>query len=693
MVCTKHRDSKRRRNAFRFGLLGTLGALSLSLLLGFSSRAPIEARADNPVTEEVLEADRLSISLNSSATTVNSHSFSCTISSTMIETISNRSALANVFVVIDDPATEGKSITQLYNDGKEASTKAEEEGEEYIVPHYAGYVYRIYNTKASKKNIVIPRTLFYHYYYVDITGIGEMVCTDEKGLEPSYKNIETIAIPNTITTVESNAFPNCPDSVSFKIEEETNMDGFAEDWTDAKAENIRNDVDFVDQQIEGQPNPDFISDTDLNGQAAALTRTFGKGEDFLIRKEGDGYNEKMWVEYNTIDPNGNVAKANQVKYLDPINDLANYDGVGSDLGSVNLSLSLDFATDNGESVDPESIRFHNIRKAKSAKKESGTGTTFIPDPDSPAYVVTPNLNFRTTVSFEEAFTLRQGNIATFAGYTRFGFYLTRHTEVYPKLKPNSYRQYQNQIAQGNFTVRMQFSNLTNAYYRIYLDGVAAPIDYKIVTPISNFVVEGDKEVDCGFLVEDKVLGEGFSADKVRKVELCHFSIRLELFREDKNARISRTDQTITFASLPIITVTGPSAHNLNATTAFAFLIFIAVYAAGAVGYYFYAKNRFKNDEFRRVNGKKFLIEALKNGLGLTIVFGAIYFIYARWGLFKGSVVTFNPFDAFVVVFTIAGVIYIGFSIKNIVISVKNTRKRKQAARLHLDQDKDDDGTN
>ena len=112
-----------------------------------------------------------------------------------------------------------------------------------------------------------------------------------------------------------------------------------------------------------------------------------------------------------------------------------------------------------------------------------------------------------------------------------------------------------------------------------------------------------------------------------------------------------------------------------------------------MGYYFYAKNRFKNDEFRRVNGKKFLIEALKNGLGLTIVFGAIYFIYARWGLFKGSVVTFNPFDAFVVVFTIAGVIYIGFSIKNIVISVKNTRKRKQAARLHLDQDKDDDGTN
>ena len=44
-------------------------------------------------------------------------------------------------------------------------------------------------------------------------------------------------------------------------------------------------------------------------------------------------------------------------------------------------------------------------------------------------------------------------------------------------------------------------------------------------------------------------------------------------------------------------------------------------------------------------------------------------------------------------FTIAGAIYLGFAIKGIVTSVKNSKQRKKAERLHLDQDKDDDGTN
>ena len=59
---------------------------------------------------------------------------------------------------------------------------------------------------------------------------------------------------------------------------------------------------------------------------------------------------------------------------------------------------------------------------------------------------------------------------------------------------------------------------------------------------------------------------------------------------------------------------------------------------------------------------------------------------------RTTVVTFNPLDAFVIIFAVAGLIFLGFTIKNMVVGFKNARKRKEAIRLKLDEDVADDGT-
>ena len=41
---------------------------------------------------------------------------------------------------------------------------------------------------------------------------------------------------------------------------------------------------------------------------------------------------------------------------------------------------------------------------------------------------------------------------------------------------------------------------------------------------------------------------------------------------------------------------------------------------------------------------------------------------------------------------LVGAIFLGFTIKNLVVSFKNAKKRKEALRLKLDQDVVDDGT-
>jgi hypothetical protein len=123
-----------------------------------------------------------------------------------------------------------------------------------------------------------------------------------------------------------------------------------------------------------------------------------------------------------------------------------------------------------------------------------------------------------------------------------------------------------------------------------------------------------------------------------------------------------------------------------------YIIYLLVFLAGATGYYFFAKNKFKNDEFRRVNGRKYIKSAAKNLFGFALILSSILFIVARWGLLVSSVVTFNPLDVFVILFTIAGGIFLGFAIKNLVNSIKNAKKRREAIRLKLDQDVADDGT-
>ena len=93
-----------------------------------------------------------------------------------------------------------------------------------------------------------------------------------------------------------------------------------------------------------------------------------------------------------------------------------------------------------------------------------------------------------------------------------------------------------------------------------------------------------------------------------------------------------------------------------------------------------------------MNNKRFLLNSLKNFIGFALVAAAGLFIYCRWGLLRTTVVVFNPLDAFVVIFAVGGAIFLGFTIKNLVVSFKNARKRKEAARLKLDEDVADDGT-
>ena len=123
-----------------------------------------------------------------------------------------------------------------------------------------------------------------------------------------------------------------------------------------------------------------------------------------------------------------------------------------------------------------------------------------------------------------------------------------------------------------------------------------------------------------------------------------------------------------------------------------FIAYIVVYAAAAFVTYRIMKEKFKNDEFRRVNDKKFLRQAIIGGFGLGEVLLAVLFLIMRTSGFKNTIVVFNPTDPILIATAIVGMIIIGYFIVYIVKLVKAEKDRRKAIRLKLNEDVDDDGT-
>lgn len=126
---------------------------------------------------------------------------------------------------------------------------------------------------------------------------------------------------------------------------------------------------------------------------------------------------------------------------------------------------------------------------------------------------------------------------------------------------------------------------------------------------------------------------------------------------------------------------------------FIFLIsFAALFTAISFVIYKIAKEKHKNDEFRRVNGKKFLEKAVLYGLGSTVIVVAVLFIFMRALGFANTIVAFNPTDPLLIAFSVVGLIVGGYFIVTAMKTIKAENERRKIIRLKLNENVEDDGT-
>ena len=172
------------------------------------------------------------------------------------------------------------------------------------------------------------------------------------------------------------------------------------------------------------------------------------------------------------------------------------------------------------------------------------------------------------------------------------------------------------------------------------------------------------------------------------------TINIHLYNSASHNVVQNTQFINVFGNIEVLPNSGKALKYFDIYTYFVvfYVALIVLYAALATALFFYKKNKYKNDEFRRMRPKTYIKSASFGFIGLVLVTAAINFAILRFGVFYSTVPTFNPIDAFVIAFGVFGAIALGFFVRNAAVAIKLMKKRQQAIKLRLDKDEVDDGT-
>lgn len=664
------------KHLFSFMAVGLLGLIGTS----FSSNSVNDSKEIRPLETSRLAANSvypdpasveltsedLSVNITSSTTTESSQAYQVVFSSSII-LYTNQ--YKNVYITITDPS--------FTSEGDYPATGSAEG-----LPVFEAMVYTIKNPSTKAKDIVIPRYLRSGTSFnMHVTGFYRSNVVED------YKSISSILVHNDLSSMPVNTFVGVPDATTIKCMDAAPKDNWPSDWCDAK--NITYSYEPTDSDTKALEN------LPRSGASA----TVGTGKNFLIGYYGeDDYYLPLVILYTVKKDDGTTESRYQELALSSVNSI--YDGVGESLGSSSTSKAIDIALAEGEKIDETSISFCNIHEYT-----QDADMKIIPDLTKPTYQIKASLSFSGTYDISDFITYRQGKASTYAGYTQVDLNIDKVPGVYERIKADSYANNKTEIDKGNLTIRYRLTSLSSGSYRIKYkkDGGSETTSVNIETPVDYVILSSDKNNEVGFILKDEIHTDNTDAKDVdynfggfKNIETMDYVgmyITLDLFKSSNGSIVTKSSISIRFGLVPMIKDTNLSSFtNINMVIILASIIYALVFAAGDVAYYFYKKNRFKNDEFRRVKPKQFIKHSIINGVGFGLILLSVLYIIARFNIMNTSVVAYNPLDVYVIVFTVAGAIFLGIAIKDAVFSIRDNKERKRAIKLHLGNDVVDDGT-
>ena len=646
--------------------------------------------AEDFVGEEQASSSELAVSLIESNTTSTSQSLNFSFKSITLEGF--KTARGNYIVSITDPNYTGNASAPV-------PEGFENFDEETGLPILEGSVSFVLGSgTASNKEVRLPSTMTRDgSFIIKITTIASH-CVSADGAEYGGRNtwynesnelkITGIYIPESIEVVEPHAFTGVPtEGVTIYYEGESIPSGFASDWTDASTIEFNKSISNTYKHVNVGGKVDDMSDP----------ANFILGCQPSEKRQGEAYNRPLVIQYDKIKADN--TKETIYEALPLSNTVGNeYDSVGS-ISALATSRLISYKLGPGEKIDDDSIIFHNLMKSSNSV-EIDTSVT---------YWVKPHLAYAEKLDLSRLLTFRPAGNSTFAGFSTFSLIMDKNLDIvsekYPEphslyldVKSDLYEQNKLQIDKGTTVIRYSLNNLyLSSYHFVYESGGQLKDAYvKIDTVVTYQILENDKNNKVSIIVENKKVAPDFSADKVRTFELCNLTVQMDLFTTSNTGSTSvlgKSAITYKFGYLTVRSDEKINVFNWNIFLIIFVVAFVGLFIAGAFVLYKILKEKFKNDEFRRVNDKRYLKSAFMFGAGFLVIATAILFIIMRVSGFANTIVAFNPTDPLLIVFSVAGLIIGGYFIVILIKAIKAEQERRKAIRLKLNEDVEDDGTN
>ena len=576
---------------------------------------------------------------------------------------------ASYYAEFDSMSSEQKKEEKRKIEDGEAETRV-----------FNGQVYSLINRGSSYKDIVIPKKLYRDvYFYFDVTSIHSHCILAEELAPASGSAVQSITIPNTIQTIHANSFPEVlPDGFVFNVEFAQNEVPITWEtgWNHGATVNYGCTFPYASEE---EPITSIVSYGDKNAN-------------FVI-----GYYPPNDTQYPLV-MSYRLMNENTIRYYtfskSTTSSLGSYyDAVGYQLYETSNSLYADIELDlsSGSEIDPNSVVIHNIF---ASNRVDGAWT---PDFDHP-FKATPSIGYAKALDINDLLTFEFTGLSTFAGYTSVNLiFNTAGEEAYAHLKPSYYSQYKERISSGVVAVRYRFASLPNCSFEIeYYDRSSNSVVSKIVpivTPVANYTLERENGNIVSFLLKNSDIGSNFNSKTIRKLGFAGFYVNVELYLQGKGV-VSRSGVVSRFSNFVLMSSSEPvNTFDINLFIIILSASYIVAFAIGTTILFFYYKEKYKNDEFRRLKPKSFIFKAVLALSGSLIVILAITFIILRFVAMNNAIVVYNPVDAFIIIFSILAVIVIGYFIKFLVTTSKANKSRKMAIKLKLNEDTVEDGTN
>ena len=598
----------------------------------------------------------------------------------------------SIYLVIDDE--------DWSNDKANPSTSGKEN------PVFVGYVSQAVFTskifKSPNTNFVIPSEMTYGK---SATSPAIFTINNERiqsgafnfeGADLSAFTVTNIIIPDSVITVDYHAFVGVPDTVTISCVASSKPAGWDDEWCDAQ--NIvwgYNDETVLTEKALSLPTGSktivhTITDSYIIG---FINRADHAEEEYYNADFMEGY-YPLVVTYDVLGANNAVVRTDTQEL--PLNDVSSrnspYDAVGK-VGSKSVSVPIDIFLNPNETVDFESFKFYNIFLAK---RDESTNNKYGPDVTT-SYTIGAGKRFSHLVTLDDILSCRFDNVSTFAGYTLVSMKVDKKKPYYYEtIMASTVEENKDKLNNGDYRIRYIFYPMTVSDYRIkYKVGdEIKTVTVNVDSPLPLIELSRDSGNRVSFIVKNSDIGKGFSADTLVSFEIINLTINMHLWNNVKNTTVGRTSKTLKFGIVDVLPE-GQNKHilDLNITLLLIYLVYIVVYALAATGLFFFLKNKYKNDEFRRVKPKKYLKTALIGFFGFAIILLAVTGLIYRTSLFRNTLYAFNPSDVLVVLAGIVALIVIGYFIKFIVGIIKANRARREILRLKLNEDVKNDGTN